>query len=76
MRKILNVVTGATGHIGTALTQMLLERGERVRAFVLPGDDLTPLKGLDVELAYGNVTDLPSLLRAFDGADGCIIWPE
>ena len=69
MRKILNAVTGATGHIGTALTQMLLERGERVRAFVLPGDDLTPLKGLDVELAYGNVTDLPSLLRAFDGAD-------
>lgn len=64
----LNVVTGATGHIGSALVRMLLERGERVRAVVLPGEDLTPLMGLDVDLFYGDVTDLPSMVRAFEDA--------
>jgi dihydroflavonol-4-reductase len=62
-------VTGATGHVGNVLIRELISRGEAVRALVLPDDDLRPLAGLDVEIIYGNVTDLASLESAFNGAD-------
>jgi len=63
----MNLVTGATGHIGNVLTRELLERGEIVRALVLPGEDLTPLNGLDVEIAEGDVLDPESLRQALHG---------
>ncbi len=63
------VVTGPTGHIGNVLVRELLERGERVRALVLPSEDLTPIRGLDVETVEGDIVDLDSLIRAFEGAD-------
>jgi dihydroflavonol-4-reductase len=63
------VVTGATGHIGNVLTRELTARGHGVHVLVLPDDDLRPLTGLDVEIIYGDVTDLASLESAFTGAD-------
>lgn len=62
------VVTGATGHIGNTLVRALLARGEKVRCLVLPGDDLRPLKGLDVELIEGDVRHREALDRVFRGA--------
>jgi dihydroflavonol-4-reductase len=63
------VITGPTGHIGNVLIRELLKRGEQVRALVLPGEDLTPVEGLDIETVEGNILDLDSLVRAFEGAD-------
>jgi dihydroflavonol-4-reductase len=63
------VVTGATGHIGNVLVRLLLERDNKVRAVVLPEDDLRPLSGLDIETVNGDVTDKASLEKAFKGAD-------
>jgi dihydroflavonol-4-reductase len=63
------VVTGATGHIGNVLTRQLTVQGQAVRVLVMPDDDLRPLTGLDVEIIYGDVTDLASLESAFTGAD-------
>lgn len=63
------VVTGPTGHIGNVLVRELLKRGERVRALVLANEDLTPIRGLDVETVEGDIVDLDSLIRAFEGAD-------
>lgn len=63
------VITGPTGHIGNVLVRELLKRGERVRALVLPGEDLTPIQGLDIETMEGDVLDLDSLICAFEGAD-------
>jgi dihydroflavonol-4-reductase len=60
----LSLVTGATGHIGNVLARLLSCAGEEVRALVLPGEDLTPLRGVDVELVEGNLLDYPSLLAA------------
>lgn len=60
-------VTGASGHIGNVLVKKLLKQGEEVRVLVLPHDDLTPIKGLEVEIVEGDVCDLPSLLPAFKG---------
>ena len=63
------VVTGATGHVGNVLIRELMARGQVVRALVLPNDDLRPLTGLDVEIIYGDVTDIASLESAFTGVD-------
>ncbi len=61
------LVTGATGHIGNVLVRKLVERGERVRALVLPGEDTTPLDGLDVEKVPGDVLGRSTLQNAFRG---------
>jgi dihydroflavonol-4-reductase len=63
------LVTGATGHIGNVLIRELLASGESVRAMVLPKDDLTPIKDLDIEVAIGDVLNKESLRRAMRGVD-------
>ncbi|RME08587.1 MAG: NAD-dependent epimerase/dehydratase family protein [Anaerolineae bacterium] len=63
------LVTGATGHIGNVLVRELLRRGAHVRALTLPGEDLTPLAGLDVEIIPGDVRIADSLPPAFEGVD-------
>ena len=65
----MNLVTGATGHIGNVLVKELVKRGEKVRALVLPDEDLTPLNGLDIEIVKGNILDKSSLVAAFKGVD-------
>lgn len=61
------LVTGATGHIGNVLVRELVKRGEKVRVLVLPNEDLCPLDGVPVEIAYGNVLDKSTLTPAFIG---------
>ena len=45
----INLITGATGHIGNVLARELLKRGQAVRALVLPGECCTSLDDLPVE---------------------------
>jgi dihydroflavonol-4-reductase len=61
------LVTGATGHIGNVLVRQLAERGEMVRALVLPGEDRSPLQDLPLEILEGDVLDSDSLQRAMQG---------
>ena len=63
----MNLVTGATGHIGNVLVRKLLARGEKVRALFLPGEDHTPLNDLEVEQVEGNILDYQTLQSAFQG---------
>lgn len=63
------LVTGAAGHIGNVLVRELVERGEKVRALILPGEDTTSIYGLDIEVIVGNVLDTDSLNRAMRGVD-------
>lgn len=62
------LVTGAAGFIGSHVARLLSERGDEVRALVLPSDDTRNLRGLDVDLRIGDVTDPLSLERAMRGA--------
>jgi dihydroflavonol-4-reductase len=62
----MNLITGATGHIGNVLVRLLVQRGENVRAMIMPGEDATPLEDLKVEIIEGDVLDYQSLLKAFD----------
>jgi dihydroflavonol-4-reductase len=65
----MNLVTGATGHIGNVLVRMLSERGEKVRAMIMPGEDPSPLRDLNVEVIEADVLDYQSVLAAFDHVD-------
>ncbi|MDZ7267385.1 MAG: NAD-dependent epimerase/dehydratase family protein [candidate division KSB1 bacterium] len=51
------LVTGANGFTGSHLCKHLLQRGYHVRGLVRKTSDLSLLKGLDVELVYGNFVD-------------------
>jgi dihydroflavonol-4-reductase len=61
------LVTGAAGHLGAALVRELLDRRERVRAFVLPEEDAGSLNGMPIDLVAGNVLDRQALRRAMPG---------
>ncbi|HSQ18010.1 MAG TPA: NAD-dependent epimerase/dehydratase family protein, partial [Anaerolineales bacterium] len=65
----MNLVTGATGHIGNVLVRHLLSRGERVRAMLMPGEDPSPLDGLEVEQVEADVLDYQSVLGALREVD-------
>src|ERR687887_375078 len=59
------LVTGATGLIGSHVTRLLLQRGDRVRALVRPGARVDDLEG--VEIAPGDVLDRGAVRRAMRG---------
>ncbi|MGA9531640.1 MAG: NAD-dependent epimerase/dehydratase family protein [Anaerolineales bacterium] len=63
------LVTGATGFVGSRLTQHLTQQGVRVRALVRPSSDLSVLEGTGVDLVEGDLFDLGSLLAACEGMD-------
>lgn len=63
----LNLVTGATGLLGSHLAEQLVRRGKRVRALVRPTSDTSFLRSLGVELCEGDVTDADALKRACQG---------
>jgi nucleoside-diphosphate-sugar epimerase len=65
----LNVVTGATGLLGSHVAENLTARGERVRALVRPRSDVTFLRALGAELVSGDLQDPASLRAAVAGAD-------
>src|ERR1700761_4639637 len=63
----LNLVTGATGFLGSAVARALLARGEAVRVLARPNSDRRNLAGLPVEIAEGSLEDQDSLRRAVAG---------
>jgi len=66
-KKIL--VTGATGHLGNVLVKKMKELGLDIRVFVLPEEDLDPIKGIDVEVYTGDITESKSVFEAVKGCD-------
>lgn len=64
------LVTGATGHVGNVLVRKLLERGEKVRALILPGESRESIAGLDLEAVEGDVLHLDSLFESMRGVKG------
>lgn len=63
------LVTGANGFLGSWLTKALIQDGHDVYALVRANSDLSELKGIPCHYVYGDVTDLESLYKAFEGMD-------
>lgn len=62
------LVTGATGLIGGNVVNVLMERGHQVKAFVRTSSNVSLLPE-NVELAFGDVLDAPSVNVAAKGCD-------
>ncbi len=66
------LVTGASGFVGARLVRRLVERGERVKAFVRAETDLKQLQGLPqdrCQIAVGDVRVDHTIFRALIGCD-------
>lgn len=63
------LITGATGFIGNHVARLSLERGDQVRVMVMPGEDRSPLDGMDVEIVEGNLLEPASLRKTVDGIE-------
>ncbi|MBN1399493.1 MAG: NAD-dependent epimerase/dehydratase family protein [Anaerolineae bacterium] len=66
---MLNLVTGATGLVGSHLVEALVARGDRVRALVRPTSATRGLRELGVELRVGTLQDNATLMSAAAGVD-------
>lgn len=66
------LVVGATGQLGTAVVRQALARGRQVRALVRPSSDHAHLRTPGVELAFGDLRDRASLMRACRGVTDVI----
>lgn len=65
MKNTLYLVTGAAGFLGSNVCRQLLDRGDEVRALVLPGDKTIKYVPGEVEICKGDLCDLDSLERFF-----------
>jgi uncharacterized protein YbjT (DUF2867 family) len=71
------VVTGATGRTGRRVTEALRASGEKVRVVGRDAEKLAPLVRLGAEPFVGNVEDVESMTRGFDGASAVyLVLPE
>ena len=66
------LVTGANGHLGANIVRSLLRHNHDVVPFVRRSSDLRGLQGLNLDYAYGDILDGPSLQAAATGC-GAII---
>lgn len=66
MRNTLYLLTGAAGFLGSNICHQLLERGDKVRAFVLTGDKSVKYIPKEVELCEGDLSRPTAVDRFFN----------
>ena len=64
------LVTGAAGFLGGTICRQLIERGDQVRAFVLPNDPAMKYVPGEAEIVEGDLSDMDSLQALFEGLKG------
>lgn len=71
------VITGATGRTGSVAAEALLAKGEKVRAVGRDAKKLEPLVQKGAEAFVGDVQDVASMTKAFEGAAAVyLVVPE
>lgn len=70
MNHRLYLVTGAAGFLGSNVCRQLLERGDKVRAFVLPNDPASKYIPEEVEIVEGDLCEYKSLDHFFTVPEG------
>ena len=64
------LVTGAAGFLGGTVCRQLIDRGDKVRAFVLPNDPAIKFVPEEAEIVEGDLTDIESLEYFFTVPEG------
>ncbi len=67
------VITGATGRVGSKITEALLARGEKVRVIGRSGERLKAFAEKGAETAVGDLGDRSFLTAAFSGAEAVFV---
>ena len=67
------LVTGITGHVGSATAQNLLAQGRKIRALVRNREKASEWRAKGVELVQGNVNDAAAIAAALQGIEGAYI---
>lgn len=70
MKKTLYLVTGAAGFLGGHICRQLIDRGDSVRAFALPGDKAIQYIPEGVEVIEGNLCVMEDVERFFTVEEG------
>lgn len=70
MSNRVNLVTGAAGFLGSHIVRQLVDRNEKVRAFVLPNDESRKYLPKEVEIFEGDLCDIESLEKFFTVPQG------
>lgn len=76
MSKTIYLVTGAAGFLGSNVTSQLLERGDAVRAFVLPNDPARKYVPKEAEIVEGDSCDSESIegfMAVPEGSESIVI---
>ena len=64
-----NLVTGATGFVGSHIAEKLIQQGEEVIALARQSSDTRFLEEMGAQIRYGSVTDPSSVYEAMKGVD-------
>ena len=64
-----NLVTGASGFLGSHLVENLVAQGKKVRCLVRPSSKTAYLESLGAEIVYGDLNDVESLKVASQDVD-------
>jgi len=67
--KLISVVTGASGFVGSHLVDLLLEKGHKVKCIVRSSSNLRWLKDKDVEIVNTGLFDVEKLKEVVKDAD-------
>ena len=70
MSNTLYLVTGAAGFLGGTICRQLVERGDKVRAFALPGDKAIKYIPEGVEVVEGDICNMDDVKRFFTVPEG------
>lgn len=70
MKNLIYLVTGAAGFLGSNVCRQLLDRGDTVRALVLPNDRAIQYVPKEVEICKGDLCDIKSLEQFFTIPEG------
>lgn len=70
MSNTMYLVTGAAGFLGSTICRQLIERGDKVRAFVLPNDKSVKYLPQEVEVCMGDICNMDDVKRFFSVPTG------
>lgn len=65
MKKIIYLLTGASGNLGSSISRQLISEGNNVRSLILKGDPAAVRIPKESEIFFGDVTDNDSLEKFF-----------